>query len=335
MSERRYEELEVHLSDPFAISYSKTDKKTNIIVRLDEGLGAAAPSTTCNETTRTVLAAMPKLLRCVGEEIYDLAGFHQRAKLILPDNPAAKAAVDVALYDRAARRAGLPLYQFLGLPNPDGMESTISIGIDTVEGTLTRMAKFPGTRVFKIKAGYPGDVERILQIAAESGARLRVDANGGWDIDEAQNKIERLYDAGVELIEQPLAYEHRHRLGALRAASPLPIFVDEGCRTAVDVFAYADLVDGINVKIMKCGGLGPALEMVAVARALGLKIMLGCMLECAVTTTAAAHIAGMFDFLDLDSHLLLADDPYHGLVHRDGTIVLPKGPGSGVTRVEE
>jgi len=332
MTALKWDKIEVTLVDPFEISYGRTTTKTNILVIAEEGLGGAGPSTTCNETTETVLAALPVLAACVGRDTYDLAGFHVRADAVLADNPAAKAAVDIALYDRAARRAGLPLFQFLGLPNPNGKESTISIGIDTVEGTLARMAKFPGTQVFKIKVGYAGDIDRLEQIAKRSGKRLRVDANGGWNPESALENVRRLNELGVEVIEQPLPIEHHGYLAELRKISTAPIFVDEGCRTAADVPKYGGAVDGVNVKLMKCGGVGPALEIVAVARALGLELMLGCMLECAVGVTAAAHLAGMFDYLDLDSHLLLADDPYHGMVHEDGLIKLPSGIGTGVVR---
>jgi len=335
MTALKWEKVKVTLVDPFEISYGRTTTKTNIIVHAEEGLGGAGPSTTCSETAETVLAALPALSACVGEDPYDLAGFHARADAVLADNPAAKAAVDIALYDRAARRAGLPLFQYLGVPNPNKKESTISIGIDTVEGTLARMAKFPGTQVFKIKVGYDGDVDRLEQIAARSGKRLRVDANGGWDPQSALDNVRRLNELGIEVIEQPLPIEHHDHLARLREISTAPIFVDEGCRTAADVPKYAGAVDGVNVKLMKCGGVGPALEIVAVARALGLELMLGCMLECAVGVTAAAHLAGMFDYLDLDSHLLLADDPYRGMTHENGLIKLPSGVGAGVVPVGE
>jgi L-alanine-DL-glutamate epimerase-like enolase superfamily enzyme len=332
MTEFNWQTVEVTLVDPFEISYGRTTTKTNVLVQIDDGLGCAAPSTTCHETTETVLAALPKLAACVGENPFDLAGFHQRAAGAVADNPAAKAAVDIALYDRAARRAGLPLYNYLGVPNPNGKESTISIGIDTPEGTLARMAKFPGTQVFKIKMGYPGDIERFRLIAAATDKRLRIDANGGWDPETALDNVRRLNELGVEVIEQPLPVEHHDYLARLREVSAAPILVDEGCRTAADVPRYAGLVDGVNVKLMKCGGVGPALEIIAVARALGLKLMLGCMLECAVSVTAAAHLAGMFDYLDLDSHLLLADDPYRGMIHEHGRIKLPDGIGTGVIK---
>lgn len=335
MSDLHWKNVDLTLADPFEIAYARTEKKTNTIVSLGEGIGAAAPSTTCDETTDTVHAALPQLASCLSDDIFDLVGFHQRAETTLTWNTAARAAIDLALHDRAARQVGLPLYRFLGLPNPEGKESTISIGFDTVEGTLARMARFPETRVFKIKVGYPGDVDRVEQIAAQSGKRLRVDANGGWDFPTAVQNVQRLGEIGVELIEQPLPPELRGRLGELRRISPTPIFADEGCRTAADVAFYADRVDGVNVKLMKCGGLIPALNIVATARACGLQLMLGCMIECAVSTTAAAHIAGMFDYLDLDSHLLLTNDPYRGMVHRDGTIHLPEGTGTGVTGMDE
>jgi L-alanine-DL-glutamate epimerase-like enolase superfamily enzyme len=334
MTDANWSCVDLTLADPFEISYSRVERKTNVVVRLDEGIGSAAPSSSCNETTDTVLAALPELAACVSDDVYDLTGYSRRSAEKLTGNPAAKAAIDIALHDRAARRVGLPLYQFLGLPNPEGKESTISIGIDTVEGTLARMAGFPGTQVFKIKVGYPGDVDRVEQIARQSKKRLRVDANGGWDLETAVGNVRRLGELGIELIEQPLSQDQHDRLPELHGISAVPIFVDEGCRVAADVPKYAGSVDGVVVKLMKCGGLRPALDIVAVARALGLKLMLGCMIECAIGTTAAAHIAGMFDYLDLDSHLLLNNDPYRGMTHREGTILLPRGSGIGVTRTD-
>ncbi len=333
MDKLRWESVELTLADAFEISYGRVEKKTNVVTRLGPGMGVAAPSKTCNETTETVLDSLPQLALCLGKDPFDIVGFHARAEESVTGNPSAKAAVDFALYDRAAHLAGLPLYQFLGLPNPNGKESTISIGIDTVEGTLRRMAKFPATTVFKIKVGYPGDIDRLEQIVAQSGKRLRVDANGGWDFETAVENVRRLSEMDIELIEQPLPVELRGRLGELRRFSDAPIFVDEGCRRAEDVPKYADRVDGINVKLMKCGGIRPALDLVATARAHGLQLMLGCMLECAIGTTAGAHIASLFDFLDLDSHLLLTDDPFSGMVHHRGAIKLPEGPGLGIKQV--
>ncbi len=334
MDKLTWEKVELTLADAFEISYGRTEKKTNIVTRIGPGLGVSAPSITCSETVETVLEILPQLAYCIGDDPCDIDGFHIRADQAVSGNPSAKAAVDFALHDRAARMVDLPLYRYLGLPDPNGKESDMSIGIDTVEGTLRRMTKFPDTEVFKIKVGYPGDIDRLEQIATQSGKRLRIDANGGWDFETAVENIHRLNELNIELIEQPLPVELRGRLGELRRIAEAPIFVDEGCRRAEDVPAYVDRVDGINVKLMKCGGIRPALDLVATARAHGLQLMLGCMLESAIGTTAGAHLAALFDFLDLDSHLLVIDDPFSGMIHENGAIKLPDGVGLGLRQAD-
>lgn len=253
-------------------------------------------------------------------------------------DPPAMAALDVALWDLMAKQGQMPLYKMLGL-SKDSVPTSVTVGInppdvirERVRETLTEChAKY-----LKVKLGAPGGIEQDKEnfsAAAEAAkpfaAGLRVDANGGWSVDGAMTMMRWLADQGVDYVEQPLPEGSEDDLPALFANRPLPIFIDESCRFSTDVARFYDRVDGINLKLMKCGGITEALRVVATARAHGLKTMIGCMSESSVAIAAGAAMGALFDYIDLDSHLNLSPDPACGAAIEDGVITPPDKPGHG------
>lgn len=252
--------------------------------------------------------------------------------------PCALAALDIALWDQLARRAGLPLYRLLGLGRGT-VPTSITVGMadpDTVRQRAEEMLARTGTRSLKVKLGGPEGPDADMDIyaaardvARSAGAHLRADANGGWDVPTAQRMMQWLAQRDCEYIEQPLPRGAEEDLSVLYRDRPLPIFVDESCHVSSDVPLLADRVDGVNCKLMKCGGITEAMRIVAAAWAHGKKTMIGCMGESSVSIAAGAALAGLFDHIDLDSHFNLDPDPAEGLELCDGVVTPADRPGHG------
>jgi L-Ala-D/L-Glu epimerase len=251
------------------------------------------------------------------------------------------AAISQALLDWTGKRAGLPVPRLLGLTGAgQGPVTSVTIGISSPEAARERVRQWRtvgDVRAFKIKLGAPAgiaaDQAMFDAVRTEAGAavRLSVDANGGWNVEDACRMSAWLAERGIDYLEQPLARGREAELPTVRAASRLPVFVDESCFTSADVAALAGRVDGVNIKLMKCGGLDEAFRIVATARAHGLQLMVGCYSNTALGNTAAATLGPLVDHLDLDSHLNLKDDPFKGAAFRDGRLELPISPGFGIS----
>lgn len=248
-------------------------------------------------------------------------------------NFAAKAAIDVALMDWIGKKMDVPLYRLLGLDAASAPITTFSIGIDTPETTRQKVQEAEDFPVLKIKVGLKTDEPTIEAVRSITKKPLRVDANEGWtDKEEAVRKINWLETQGVEFVEQPMPSHMVEETKWVRSRVHLPIIADEA---AVNVQAIPKLVgayDGINVKLDKCGGIQQALRMIYVAQSLGFKTMLGCMVSTSVSVTAAAHLSPLVDYADLDGNLLIANDPFRGVLVKHGKLVLPDGPGLGLTK---
>jgi len=244
---------------------------------------------------------------------------------------AAKAALDMAVLDWITKKLGLPLYRLWGLDPGKTPVTSYSIGIDRPEIMQEKIRAAADFPILKIKLG-SGNDEAIMQAVREVTDRVvRVDANEGWkDRELALEKMHWLKELNVEFVEQPMPAHRLQDLAYLRAQAPLPLVADEDVRTVKDIPALAEAYDGINIKIMKAGGLQEALRMIHVARAHGLKIMLGCMVESSLGITAAAHLSPLVDWADLDGHLLIKNDPYRGVRVEQGRLILPEAPGLGV-----
>jgi muconate cycloisomerase len=331
---------------PLMISRGLSTGSWNLFVTLSDGvytgIGECAPGTGHDDTLAAEaegqLRAFEPLLQS-GASPHELWAAMQNAGT----DPAAMAALDVALWDLIGRRAGLPLHEVLGLPRPT-TPTSVTVGINPPDVVFDRADEFlarTGAKLLKVKLGNPegheADQEQFLaakRAADRHGAGLRIDANGGWNLGVAKTMVAWLAERGCDSVEQPLEAGTEDELVELLPVSPLPIFLDESVRTSADAARLADRCHGINLKLMKTGGLTEALRLVAVARAHGLKTMIGCMGESSVAISAGASIGALFDQVDLDSHLNLSPDPAEGARWVDG-VVLPSGkPGHGAELIE-
>ncbi|MEF8841273.1 MAG: dipeptide epimerase [Haloarculaceae archaeon] len=319
-----FERIELPLDEPFGISRGTTTTTENVVVRLDDGehvgVGGAAPAAHYGETVDTVEAVLPSLLDAVVELGDPLAvdAAHDRMDGLVRDNPAAKAAVDIALHDLAAKRADLPLYRYLGLDPGNAVTSSYTVGLAETERMRERAAEAvdAGYGVLKVKLGSVPDRDReILGAVREAApdATVRVDANEAWTPREAVRKSEWLAEFDVEFLEQPVPAEDPEGLRFVYERSAVPVAADESCIAANDVPRVADRTDIVTLKLMKTGGIRPAVEAIHTARAHGLEVMLGCMLESNASIAAGAHLAPLLDYADLDGSLLLAEDPFRGV----------------------
>ena len=245
---------------------------------------------------------------------------------------AGKAAIDIALMDWVGQKLGIPLYSYFGLDPKDAPVTTFSIGIDTPEITRQKTREAADFPVLKVKVGLATDEPTIEAVRSVTSKPLRVDANEGWkDKQEAVRKINWLETQGVEFIEQPMPAEMVEETRWVRARVHIPIIADEACQRASDIPRIKDAYDGVNIKLDKCGGLLEAWRMIAVAKSLRMKTMLGCMVSSSVTVTAAAHLSPLVDYADLDGNLLIANDPFVGVRVDKGKLILPERPGLGLT----
>jgi len=329
MLDTQFERVSLPLANEFTISRGTQETAENVVVRITDdagttGVGAAAPSPHYGETAATVEAVLPDLLSVV-ESVGDPHA-HQRIERgrteVIADNPAAHAAVDIALHDLAAKRLDVPLYRQWGL-DPDATPKTsFTIGLDATDRMREKAAAAVavGHDVLKVKLGTDRDEEIVAAIRdAAPDVRLRVDANEAWTPKEAIRRIDALADYRVEFVEQPVPAENPQGFRYVHQRSGLPIAADESCVTLSDVPAVADRADIVNIKLVKCGGLGPARRLIHAARAHGLEVMLGCMIETNAAIAAACHLAPLLDYADLDGALLLDSDPYAGVpVDGDG-----------------
>jgi L-alanine-DL-glutamate epimerase-like enolase superfamily enzyme len=337
-----YERLSLPLTDAFGIARGTTETATNVAVCLDVdgtvGVGAAAPSAYYGETPESVEAVLPELLAAVAEigdphaqQTIERA-LHERA----PEQAAARAAVSVAVHDLAGRTREEPLYRRWGHDPGAVPPTSFTVGIDTPERMAEKAATASeaGYPVLKVKVGTDDDRARIEAVrAAAPEVRIRVDANCDWHAEEAVEHTRWLAEHGVEFVEQPVAADDVDGLRRVAEAGALPVAADESCVTAADVPRVADAVDIVVVKLMKCGGLRPAARQIATARAHGLDVMLGCMVESNAAIAASCHLAPLAEYVDLDGALLLAADPYEGLPVREGQIDLAAAEaGTGARR---
>jgi L-alanine-DL-glutamate epimerase-like enolase superfamily enzyme len=251
----------------------------------------------------------------------------------VPGNWAGKAAIDIAIMDWVGQKLGIPLYEWLGLDPAGTPLTTFSIGIDTPEITRQKTREAADYPILKVKVGLDTDEPTIEAVRSVTGKKLRVDANEGWkDKEEAVRKINWLEQHGVEFIEQPMPAEMIEETRWVRSRVHIPIIADESCQRASDIPKLKDAFDGVNVKLDKAGGILEARRMIDVAKALGMRTMLGCMVSSSVTVTAAAHLSPLVDYADLDGNLLISNDPFHGVTVAKGKLILPKGPGLGLTK---
>ena len=327
--------IDLRLRHPWTIARGSSIRKTNVLTRLRcggvVGIGEAAPNGRYGEDAESVLRALESLAPLVGDDPARLDEILDRIEAALPGRNAAKAAIDIALHDWAGRSDGSPLWRRFGADPSQTPATSMSIGIDDVGVMQQRVREASAFQVLKIKLGTPGDREIVEGIRKVTDRPLYVDANEAWvDPETAVEMVRWLHGMGVVLVEQPLPAADLEGARRVRDRVDLPIIADEAVLTVADIPPLQGAYDGINVKVQKAGGLRMAQRMIDAARARGMRVMLGCMIETSVGITAAAHLSPLVDYADLDGHLLLANDPFRGVLLRDGRLVLPDRPGLGL-----
>jgi len=327
-----WQPITLHLRNPFRLSYGVTETRRSHWLRLadDEGWGEAAIPPYYGISDEAMIAFWEQAAARRDPFPEDPAAI---AAWVGETGPApARAAVDLALHDRLALRQGVPLYRLLDLPAPADLATSFTIAIaepDEMARLALEAARWP---ILKLKLGSDDDAARLAAVrAARPDARLRVDANAGWSAEEAVARLRQIEHFELEMVEQPTAKHDIAGMGYVQARTELSIVADESVQSMADLEALAAAgVRGINLKLMKVGGLAPGVAMLRRARELGLKVMLGCMIETSLGTTAMAHLAGLADWLDLDAPLLIANDPFDGLTYGDDARVhVPERPGTG------
>lgn len=352
--ELRLRTLELPLRDPFVIAraaHGEGRRITTVVAELRDradgpgapvGLGEGYPDPYYGDTPETMAAVAPRLLAAIDPVAADLRGGPDAARAALAEagdrmaaelahHGAAKCAIDIALHDLVGKRLGLPLRDLLEMP-VDLPPTDFTLGIDepaVVAERARRAADFPA---LKIKVGGPDDIATLEAVRAVYGGPIRVDANTGWTLEAAVGLLPVLERLGVVLIEQPFPARRLDLLRELQARSPLPIVADESAVTIDDLDALVGVVAGVNVKLAKVGGVGPARRMLERARALGFRTFLGCMEETSIVIAASAAVSPLADWVDLDGCLLLAEDPVTGLeIGPDKRWRLPDRPGLGLS----
>jgi L-alanine-DL-glutamate epimerase-like enolase superfamily enzyme len=333
-----HQTIELNPTHPFVIARGGYSHHRNVIVRLTdadglEGYGEAAPNRYYGESVSTVIAALgqfkPVLERA---DPFSLESIEAHLNRVLRGNASAKSAVSSALHDLVGKRLGLPVFRLWGLDAATTPQSSFTIAIAENHELERRVAEAREYPILKIKLGTDRDTEivRIIRNAAPE-KRLRVDANAAWTAKHAVRMSDFLAEQGVEMLEQPVAANDIEGLRFVRKRSKLPVFADESCLVATDVAKLAGAVDGINIKLAKCGSLREALRMVHAARALDMQVMAGCMIESSLGISAIAQISPLLDYADFDGAALLSSDPFCGASIAGGVIRLSDEPGLGAT----
>ena len=333
------EVLTVHSTHPFVIARGSRSEFQVVWVRLSdadgaEGWGEAAPSKFYGESAASVMAALEQFAPLLAQaDAWSIDAIERELEKALRWNAAARCAVSAALHDLMAKRLGLPLYKVWGLSANTAPVSSFTIGIapddETLRARVREAASYP---ILKIKLGTTRDAD-IVRIVREEAphATLRVDANAAWTTKQALHMLDTLTRYGVDMLEQPLPPHDLAGLRFVRERSPIDVIADESCLVATDIPKLDGVVDGINIKLAKCGSLREAMRMIAVARAHGMRVMCGCMIETTLGIAAAAHLSPLLDDADLDGAALLADDPFVGPTIPNGRVTVTDAPGLGVS----
>jgi len=326
--------VRLRLAETFVIAREARDEEDVVQVELTHdgvtGHGEAAPIERYDESAESALAFVREHGHLIGDDPFALEEIGARLAAI-PGEQAAKAALDAALHDLQGKLLGVPVWKLLGLPRV-GPPTSWTIWLGDPDDMARRTDRVAGRfRRLKLKLGGGDglDVDRVRAVRARTELPLQVDVNEWWSLEEALDAIPRLAALGVQYVEQPLPAGDPG--GAeLKRRSPVPIYVDEDCHTLADVAACADIAHGINIKLAKSGGIREGIRMAHAARALGLGVMLGCMVESGLGIAAGCVVAPLCDHVDLDGNLLIAEDPCPGVTFADGVQVPSEEPGLGV-----
>jgi L-alanine-DL-glutamate epimerase-like enolase superfamily enzyme len=335
--ELRHETLMLETAFEFRIAVGGRRRYENTLVRIHhdgiEGLGEASPSHYYGESRALVEQALDQWAPHLGEDPFALEAIESRLDDVLRGHGAARAAMEMALHDWIGKRLGLPVWKWLGVDPSRTPLSCVTLGMaspEEMERKLETVIDFP---MLKVKLGAPGDVENLRRIRKRYSGRIRVDANTAWGAADAVRVLRKIEPLDIELVEQPVPREDLDGLAWVRRRSGIPVFADESVHHHGDIANLVGRVDGVNLKIMKSGGLREMLRTIHAARAHGMGVMLGSMVESSLALSAAAQLAPLADYLDLDGHWLLAHDPFEGAPREKGEIRLSDRPGLGVASV--
>ena len=334
-----HEVITLRTRHPFTIARGGSSEFRVVWVRVtdsdgNEGWGEASPSRFYGETADTVVAVLPRLAAALeGHDTWSLEDIERALDEVVRFNGAAKSAVSAALHDLAAKRLGVPLWKMWGLNPSKAPRSSFTIGIGDIAEIRRKVEEAADYPILKVKLGSDHDEEILGAVRGAAPDKvLRVDANAAWTPKQALRMMHVLVGHGVEFVEQPLPAHDLDGLRFVRERAPLPIVADESCVTSADIPRLVGAVDGINIKLAKCGGLREAMRMIATARTHGMLVMCGCMIETSLGITTAAHLAPLLDYADLDGAALVSNDPFIGASIAGGRIALRDAPGLGVTK---
>jgi len=320
---------------PFTISKGTKTHQPTFVVELEyfgvKGYGEAPAISYYNIPVEKMIADLERKKVFVEKFAFsDPERYWHYLHHLFPANSFLVCALDMAGWDLYGKLKGRQLHNLWGLDIAKSPITDYTIGIDSFEKMITKIKERPWP-IYKIKVGVPNDIEMVTELRKHTNAVFRVDANAGWTLQEALEKIPLLKNLGVEMIEQPLAKDNWEGMKTLIEASPLPLFADESCVAETDVEKCFGHFHGINIKLTKCSGITPARRMIEQARALNMQVMIGCMNETSIGTAAIAQLAPLVDFVDMDGPLLLAEDIATGVSFDNGRICYTDSPGLGIT----
>jgi len=332
----QYKIKDLKLTYTWTISRESSDVKHNVFVKVTQdgvtGIGEAAPNIRYNETTESTIEVIKKAIPLIEKSnLWNFVDLGYAIRDLAEEQTAAKCALDIAIMDWMTKRLNVPLYKYLGLNKAKAPVTSYSIGIDTLEIMQKKIREAEEYPILKIKLGSDNDEEIMKAVRQVTDKTVRVDANEGWkDKHEALEKTNWLEKIGVEFVEQPMPAAMFDETRWLRERASIPIIADEAVKRASDIPKLAAAYDGINIKLMKSGGVQEAMRMIWMARSLNMKIMLGCMVESSCAIAAGAHISPLVDYADLDGNLLIANDPFKSVEVKKGRLVLSDKAGLGL-----
>ncbi|MCP4885086.1 MAG: dipeptide epimerase [Rubripirellula sp.] len=328
--------FDLPLKHPFTISRSTIYVQPTLVVELSDGTHHGYGEATTNDYYGMTLDRMVKAIESVRSTVESIQAVNpneifESVRVQLADEPFALCALDQAVYDLWGKQKGKPVYELWGLDPNDAPRSNFTIGIDSIAAMIAKLEEAPGWPTYKIKLGTKHDIEIVEQLRQHTDAKFRVDANCGWTVPETITNSHRLRELGVEFIEQPLPADQVEESREVFQKSALPIIADESCIVEDDVDHCAGRFHGVNIKLVKCGGMTPAKRMIQRARELNMKAMVGCMTESSVGISAIAQLAPLLDYVDMDGAALLANDIASGVDVQKGVCHFPTANGNGVT----
>lgn len=296
-----------------------------------QGYGEAPTIPYYNVTVEAMIATIEQKKRLIEKFAFtEPERYWHYLHHLLPEHPFLVAALDMAGWDLFGKMRRQPIQNLLGLnANDNSPITSYTIGLDSPQKMLEKMLEFPWP-LYKIKLGCADDVAIVTLLRAHSDADFIVDVNAGWKVDEAMEKIKALAELGVRLIEQPLAKDDWEGMKVLKQFADVPLFADESCVFKKDIALCSEVFDGINIKLTKCSGISPAVEMIKMAREAGLKVMMGSMNETTIGSAAIAQFLPFLDYVDVDGPLLLNDQTAQGLTYNNGVVSTTGLPGFGV-----